>query len=538
MSITDTTVPNPAAANLTPSDNPDSVTGYYNALLSAVRSSYASQIGAATIYSVDSTPPFYYVTQNPNSSNVMRMNKLTYQVIDSLASPSTLNPGSVSLTPNEFWSTYQTLVNQITYTLSDADQATLTQDQLAASASEQTLVRNYQSSFGVITPALLTAATTALGYTAMPIDYVISYVMGMKWSGNASGISLQQMQEAQNLQNLFPKMPAAGMNFLNSVSAYLNALGASTALKDQLNAGSFTIAQVRNNLLANNLSITASGVTVPGPAATLTYDPNKGNADAEFVPAYTLNPADLQTMLNGLGNKSASITITMEVDKQSDGSYNVSINGGGGFAVDAGFFTWGAEATASYNLNSSAGTGSSCTIRLTYSGFQKVDVVPEPWSAAQWAGNPANTPGWFNEQMLRQAFANYMTTVGGGTRPTGFNFQQAPACYIGQYPSGGFHYVSSLLITNPPTVSIDFAQGSYSEFAKSFQQQSSTEVNLFGIVLARASSNSYQASSSQNTSGTGFSLSFGPPTGAGMATDLSSAYIVGAVVSSPAAPRS
>ena len=522
------------SSTLTKNTASTNTNAFYSQLIAQVQSTYGNVING-TCYAVDNSPTFAYYIQN-NNTVPAQFNNWTYVLANNIGSASTVNSGNIALS-GSFWNQYLALVSQITYQLSASDQQTLTKAKNAASTALSTLITDYQNAFGSITSAQLATASTALNITAQPSDYILSYVKGRQWSGYQQSsanpmVTWSQMQYAQNLAALFPNIPPNGSAILPDVTAYLNALGPGAAFTDAVSNGMFQKNCIVNNLQSNMLTYLVNGVSGPGPAASAVFDPTS-TLPVQNLPAYSVSPLNAQ-IVNDL-NSTQKVSLTLSVASASENEWSVSVQGSVGFTVDLDFFSFGVESEHTYYLDSVQTFGSSYTITMTFTGFSNVSVSPQLWAGTAWNGVPGTTVGWFNPQMLQQAYQNWQTAQSGGSAPSGFIFVSAPGIGLDQFPEGGFNYISNFLLTNPPTISIQFSEGSYSSFIENYSTQNSGNVSIFGISLANANANYYQSQASQNSDNSGFTLTFSASSTANVPMYQTSAYIVGLVPNSPAA---
>ncbi len=122
-----------------------------------------------------------------------------------------------------------------------------------ASAQAQTIVSDYQSTFGTITPAQMALAQTAVGAFAVQTlqDYVVAYVLGYLWSGQQAAskppLTYTQMANSRNLRSLLPNMPASGNTVVADVSNYLSILQPVNAIQSNQQLGSWILAQLNLN---------------------------------------------------------------------------------------------------------------------------------------------------------------------------------------------------------------------------------------------------------------------------------------------------
>ena len=488
---------------------------FYAALQASAQAALAGTLNAPiTPIQAGSQGDFPYVYQNAN----LAFNLNTYNFLSGVVSPGSF-PGAAQIGPGgSFTAGYGSLLTQIFYQLSAADNAVLTAAQLAAAVQQTNTVQTYTGIFGPITPAQLTTAATVLGYTPQNFDYVVGYALGAQWSGATPPLSYTTMQNARNLQALLPKMPPSGGPVVIAVQQYLAALGgAANAIQSRFNAGTWLINQLQSAIQSPTLAVNAMQ----------TVDPN-GNP-APVVSQYGISKSG-QQIINDLGG-SSSISMGMSIQSSSSSNYNVSINGGTSFSIGGPILTFTGGVSSQFNMESIQGAGSAMTISVKYTGYS---VVPSAPQAQQTVGG-GGTIGWYSQQILQEAYSNFKS----GFTGSGMMFHGTPSITLDQYPSGNFNLLSNVVISNYPTISINYANGSYSQFSQSFATQASGSVKLFGFIpVGGGSMSTYQASTQQGSTNSSFSVNFVPPSTTGVPPLLQTAYVIGGVVVSPAVTAS
>jgi hypothetical protein len=493
----------------------DGVPQFYAALQASAQAALAGTLNApVTPIQAGGQGDFPYVYQNAN----LAFNLNTYNFLSGVVSPGSY-PGAAQIgQAGSFTNGFGSLLTQIFYQLSATDNAILTGAQLAAAVQQTNTVQTYTGIFGPITPAQLTSAATVLGYTPQNFDYVVGYALGAQWSGTTPPLSYTTMQTARNLQALLPKMPPSGGPVVIAVQQYLAALGgAANAIQSRFNAGTWLINQLQSAIQSPTLGVNAMQ----------TVDPN-GNP-APIVSQYGISKSG-QQILNDLKG-SSSIKMSMSVQSSSSSNYNVSINGGTSFSIGGPILSFSGGTSAQFNMESIQGAGSAMSIDVTYTGYS---VVPSAPQSQQTVGG-GGTIGWYSQQILQEASSNFKSAFTG----SGLMFHGAPSITLDQYPSGNFNLLSNVIISNYPTISINYANGSYSQFSQSFATQTSGTVKLFGFIpVGGGSMSTYEASTKQGSSNSQFSVNFVPPSTTGVPPLLQTAYVIGGVVVSPAVTAS
>jgi hypothetical protein len=507
----DATLVRPSADAALGDVSANGVPQFYAALQASAQAALAGTLNAPiTPIQAGSQGDFPYVYQNAN----LAFNLNTYNFLSGVVSPGSY-PGAAQIgSAGSFTNGYGSLLTQIFYQLSAADNAILTSAQLAAAVQQTNTVQTYTGIFGPITQAQLNTAATVLGYTPQNFDYVVGYALGSQWSGATPPLSYTTMQNSRNLQALLPRMPPSGGPVVIAVQQYLVALGgAANAIQSRFNAGTWLINQLQSAIQSPTLGVNAMQ----------TVDPN-GNP-APIVSQYGISKSG-QQILNDLAG-SSSISMSMSIRSSSSSNYNVSINGGTSFSIGGPILTLSGGSSAQFNMESIQGAGKAMSISIKYTGYS---VVPSAPQAQQTVGG-GGVIGWYSQQILQEAYSNFKS----GFTGSGMMFHGTPSITLDRYPSGNFNLLSNVIISNYPTISINYTEGNFTQFSQSFASQTSGSVKLFGFIpVGGGSMSTYQASTQQTGSSSNFSVNFVPPTTAGVPPLSQTAYVVGGVVVSPA----
>lgn len=447
---------------------------------------------------------FTWNWQNPNQV----FNDSTYQYINALVSPGEV-PGTVALSPGGgFANAWVTVINDLVFSLSSADQQALTQAQSNASVQAQTIVTDYQNTYGTITAAQLTSA----GFTTKQ-DYVIGYVLGSQWSGSAQPLTYSQMASARNLKALLPKAPMGADQIITDVTVYLNLMQPVNGLSDLLQNGTWTLAQLKNN--AQSPSAANGGIQ--------TFNPNTGAPVPGFNAGWAVS-SPVSSITNDLQNTGRTIEIGLTTSSSSGDELQVNVEGQAGFSVGS-WLEFSTEASASYDMSRASGTSTDCSVNISYVGYSLVPAGPAPWQQATNAG-------FYFPDPVRQAVANT------GQDVTGFTFLTTPPYEMASVASGGnFGVLTDLLITNYPTVTITYQHADYTEFAQKWDEKVSGNLTLFGFIkLGSFSQGAYGSSFTKGSDDSSFTITFSAsPEVTSVPQNLKTAYVIGAAVANPGA---
>lgn len=414
-------------------------------------------------------------------------NANTFDYLSRRATPG--QHGGVAL-GDSFLDAYAESLQDLAWKLSADDQQLLNKTQLAATVQAGAVVSAYEQTMGAITPDQIATAAKTLGYTPRKVDFVIAYAVGFQWSGQslktgAAPLSYQTLASARNLTSLLPAMPPTAGSILPAVVNYLQVTNSIVSLQDS----SSNAMWMRAQLLANTQTPTLAN----GGVTTIT----SGGATA-VRPGYNINmaPADI---LNSLSNTGSSLTVTMNAARQDASTLSVDIEGHTGFTLPLDFIGIRVGASAQYSLFEANGSGASATVSMTFPGLTVVPMAPNTWQQDTSSGG--QTVGWFYKTPIAQAAA--------ASGKTGWVFSPVPPYNFA--PGGDFGWLSALVVSGYPTITIEYSQGDYSEFSKTFAQHFEAEVSLFGIPLGGGSESTFSGqSSSKSTDGT-FTITLTPP---------------------------
>ena len=140
--------------------------------------------------------PWFYESQG-------ELNQNTFLYLNHRMGPDPNGSGAVA-SLGDFINAYVGVLQAIDFKFSSADQAKVTAANNASQNAANTLVTSYQSTYGAITAQDLSGSGL---FNPTKTDYIILYAAGQKWSGNATGLTYQQMLNAPKLSDLLPKMP-------------------------------------------------------------------------------------------------------------------------------------------------------------------------------------------------------------------------------------------------------------------------------------------------------------------------------------------
>jgi hypothetical protein len=496
------------------------VPNFYNALGATARAALGATINGTLIpIEGGSAGNFAYNYLSTNGNN--QFNFWTFQYISALAQAGSY-PGTASLNSgaNAFTAGNQQLTNQILFALSPADQQALTNAMNATELQQLNVITTYEGQFGAITAADIADARLWLAGGRTKLNYIVSFIVGGLWAGKTSppGLSWTKMRTAPRLTALLPEAPAGSASTIGAIVLYLNAMGPITSLADQQSLGSSLIEDVKVALLD----------PINTGAGMVTFNPTNA-ADTKNVAAWSIGKT-MQAIQNEL-NGSSKITMEITLTQVSESVYNVDITGGTRFQFGGPFLTFNAGASTSYDMTSIQGSGKKISINVTYNGYATVPVAPQALIPSSGSG-PTGATGWYFPRMIAEANANRQL---GPNAPTGFNFINPPSVNLSAFPEGGFNTLTTLLISNYPSISINYEEGDFKSFAEVFKAQASGGVRNYGIPIGSTSMSTYSSKLQSEGTNQKFSVSFAPPATTGVGTSQQTAYMIGSVIGSPGA---
>lgn len=488
---------------------------FYAALQTQAQNAVASFF-TSTIF------PIQYPAQGDFLWNFQNINQVfnqgTFDFISANVAPGNIT-GTAQLSPSGgFPNAYVQLINKIAFALSSSDLAAVNQAKTAASVQAQTIVSDFQTTYGQITPAQMTTAQTACGAFAVQTlqDYVVAYVLGYLWSGQQSAgkapLTYTQMASAKNLRALLPQRPSSSDTVVTDVSNYLSMLQSVNTIQSNQQLGSWILAQLVNN--------TGTPTTTNGGMSTV--NPNTGAVSPNLQVGFGLGSATTASISNDLQNTGRTIELAMTTSSSSGSQLSVSIQGQTGFSVGE-FLRFTTSMGASYDMSKATGTSTSATVKITYAGYSMVPMAPTAWQQA-------TNVGWFFEDPISQAVTNGTQDVTGYkfVAPTGYNLQS--------FTNGGnFGLLTNLLVANYPTISITYSNADFSAFKQAWSETVTGNLSLFGFInLGSFSQGAYGSSFQQGSSNSTFTVTFSAsPQVIALPQLQQQAYVIGGAITNP-----
>jgi hypothetical protein len=424
----------------------------------------------------------------------------SYQDFNSLLGPVGTN-GALNMTAG-FSTAYASLLQQIRWNVSTADQATVSAAQQNASTYAVTMVSIYEGLYGVITPGDLAAS----GY-ANKQDYITSYQISQIWSGFSTGKGpLLSIPQSGVTPQMIPFAPNSAITqLLPQVNLYVIASSPQWPITNAYNAATAELLFMASNIKAPN-------------ANYQTYNPLTGASVAE--PGYSTSPtnAELYNVLGPTAQAAGQLVITATASQSNSDVYAEFSQQAQFFCSGGFFFSSMGVNSQQFSLFSANGSGTTATIKLIFPNPVLLSLAPFAYDSS----NP--TAGWYDSKVVRQALSNT-------NNATGFMFGSAPQMNL--QAGGNYGRLTSLAVSQMPTILIDYATGDMQQFNKTVAQQSEWVTTFCGIPIGEGSSSQYSATSSLNQQGGGFTLTMTPPSQTGLATYDLYSYILGGAVGWP-----
>jgi hypothetical protein len=404
-------------------------------------------------------------------------NPATLHDIDTLLGTS--SSGQLELTGGAFSTLYAQVLQAVTFSFSQQDQATINKQDTAASAQIASILTEFENAGG-------------------------SYSNPLPFGGKLQDVFNQLTKQFGSLASLPDSLNA----LRNAIAAYKAIAGDSYALHNRYYAATARIAAA----LANVTSPSASngGQQTGANSFYVGFTPNK-------LPSANQLIGSLQTTSN-------AVKISATLDNFSSTSSNLSISGGVGFEVPiAEIITLGISASASYDLSRYTSSSSNVTIDITYPGVTLFASMPSVLSTD-------NSTGWYALDILQGVVENT------GKDATGYKLQGSEFDIDQMFgPGMVFSRLKTFVISQQPTITLTFTAAEVSRVASDLQVGASIKLDLFGLFTIGHASGSYTVQKVDSTSKQGsVVVTFGPPQVSGtIPIQQQVAYVLGGVASYP-----
>jgi hypothetical protein len=458
-----------------------------SAYITLLRAKVASAIAgsAADLFAIAYNGDFnWYWTDGIN------LNALTYDYISGAVTPSSSEAWMCQLgSAGTFGNLYQQLINGIVWQLSAADNMKLQQALTQSQTEATSVVQAYVSSYGAPTAEQMKTAQTINPLIATPLDYIVLYEAGYLWAGKPNPpLGLLAMQSAASLGQLLQYAPPSAQPTIQAIPAYLAALGVGASIMEMQSLGAFTLQQIKTNLLTP--SPANGGVALFNPPGSNFYHGYAGS----------VSPSQI---LDRIQDPSPGVTISFSATVMSSTSYEISLAGQSGVTWDGDLLNISAGTSFRGDVARAPGAGSRMVCTLDYPGVANIPIAP-----AAWQQTSGGSTGWWYGPIVSQAWVNFQA---GSGAPSGFTFGNAVPGGI-ELGQAGLGYLSAVVVSRSPTITIEFTNGSYAAFSSWLPQNRVVSVSLFGFIpFSSPSVDTYTATVSQSSAGSGFQLTLIPP---------------------------
>ena len=399
-------------------------------------------------------------------------NDYTWTQLDSLVEMNK-STGMPELTNKSFVNAYETNVaTNLTFKYSKQDQAAVDQAGKLASASAQSLIRQYESSIKPISQSDLKAS----GYDNK-LDFIINGKILGQWA--PANTTLADLKNAASLTTALPNAPASFTYIETQFADYLGDTASVTQLLDQRQNAIGKLRKLKANCL--------TPATKEGAIETTDLHNQKVRL------AYNLTP-DVGAIAKSLGGGN-TVTIKVHVKRTSANDFDASINGQAIGSVGIGaLFSANFSSSAAHDISQTISIGSEFDMVISWEGITIIDVHPQVFSAS--AGE-----GWFFESAIDEANTNYLQDK------TGLHWLHAPSKST---TTGGL--VSKLVISQYPKISITSSDKAFNSNFSATRAKAQCSVELLGFGLGGGSSKMYSANSNTNSKSGETTITFSPDT--------------------------
>jgi len=243
------------------------------------------------------------------------------------------------------------------------------------------------------------------------------------------------------------------------------------------------------------------------------------NIDYEISPS----PAQIFNNLSG----TSSVSVSVDISSFSETEVNGKVEGGTEFIIPfEDLFSINFSGSASYNWSSLVSSGSSMNVKITWTGLSPFSVTPSILNAAR-------AKGWYDESIIEDVIKNQ----GKRNSVTGFQLQGKEVIGLGE----GSHFcaITSLLVSQIPTMSITFTNADTSSITSNFKENTSCSIDLFGFIPLGSVDQSYEIDKvSTSDDKKSVTITFGPsPQAVPVASEDYTAYLLACVYSFPGAEK-
>jgi hypothetical protein len=422
-------------------------------------------------------------------------NDSTYNWINNVFAFS--SDGYVVTQGGDLTTSYFEVLSDLTFVLDPADSQKVNQANLTAAATINTLINDWITTQGPFPAGVTTQAAE------------LNFIMTQVLSWGTPGLTLSQLRSSTNPSALLPNIPLGAEPIVTDLMTYLGQTS--------------SVANIQTVVTSAVAQINATKANVhPQPAPTTPTPGFMETINGAIVPEINILESTAN-IKNALLPTSGGLSVSASYTCTKSGSNTVQVTTASGAAGvgDLGLLLAFANESSSQNLFSFDSTLNSCMVTLTFNGVTTFTPKFLPY-------NISTGLGWWNPGPIEQA-ANPVPNQ------SGYVFDPTPPFNFGT--RGNFGVISSLLISQQPTISLTYSTNNLQAFQQTFQQNSRWGVTFLGMALGGGSSSYYQAQTQQDAVAGTVTLTMSP---AGITTPISAtdqfAYVIGAEILWPGAP--
>ncbi|PHS05909.1 MAG: hypothetical protein COA88_11575 [Kordia sp.] len=469
-------------------------------ILDALKASASSLLkpvlGSKTLSSFQLGPHGNFPYNWQNSANVSQMNQLTY---DWISKNIAVIGDAVTQGESTFTDKFLNAARAISYSLSKDDQGKVSKANRTATDQLSALQNGWMAAFGTLPAASGSPAT---------ISNAILSTIQTDWTSK-SGVSLQDIQQSFNLNELLDLTPASGKQLLPFLVNYLGAMNSVISLLNATSSNTGYLAAAIRAIQHPNVAQGAITTSEPAPA---------GNVSAGYTVAQ-----EMSEIQNAMSSSSNKVSLSMKVSRSSSSEYKVSVNGSAGFNIPfLNYFSMGIGNSASYFSDKIATSSNSISIEMTYPGVNLVTFGPKTFEQS------GATSGWYWLDPITKAIANE------GKDVSGFKFSPNPQIDFSK--NGNFGFLEGVVIAGYPTVKITVKSSDFSSIKTEVNQSASITASFLGIPLGGGSESTYSHKAESNASSGSVTITLTPPVElVGGTANKSIGWILGAISNYPGA---
>ncbi len=405
--------------------------------------------------------------------------------------------GYLQTSGEAYTTAYFNVLQDTAYVLDSADASAYNNANDANAAVVNTVISDWTTTMGAFPAG---TPSTQIGE--------LNYVMTQVLTWGTPGLTLGQLRNSTNPTSLLPNIPLGANQIVNDLMTYL----ANTSSVANIQA---SVLSANNQLAQTKLAISPAPTTLPVEGWMQTSD-DKGNM--LIVPEIDVDEstAVIQNNLLPKSGTGKSFTASFTAAQGSSNTVDVTASVGGGAVGDLDFFiTLSGSASSSLNIFSADSSQESVEVGMQFNGVTTVTPKPYPYSIT-------SGKGWWNPEPVQNA-------ANDSSSQSGYQFTPEPPYNFAT--DGDFGFLSRLLISQQPVLTLTYNTSNYSAYEKTFQEQSSWGVSFLGIPLGGGSQSYYSCETSYESSSQTVTVTMTPVGNVSPVTPTDQlAYVVGGEV--------